>query len=309
MIRIALPLIALAAAFAPIASAESKSFPAGDFTAIDTRGAVDVIFETGPDASIKVEQDEGDFSDIFIEQTDQTLLVSRNSLRNKAGWARNVSLSTKNGLKVVKVNGKRVPSYTIRVTAPALEEVSVANSSSLSASGLNVPTFSGSVSSSSDLTLAGKVEQAKLRASSSADLDAKQLAATNLDLDVSSSADATAKVLGGKLTLEASSSADATVDATGSELIEIESSSSADVEISGTCQMLDVSASSSADVSAGDLKCVNGDIQASSGADVDAYISGNLDARASSGSDITVRGNPESRDVRESSGGDIEIKG
>tara|TARA_R110001606_G_scaffold105632_1_gene229805 strand:+ start:494 stop:1423 length:930 start_codon:yes stop_codon:yes gene_type:complete len=309
MTRIALPLIALAAALAPIASAESKSFAAGDFTAIDTRGAVDVIFETGPDASIKVEQDEGDFSDIFIEQTDQTLLVSRNSLRNKAGWARNVSLSTKNGLKVVKVNGKRVPSYTIRVTAPALEEVSVANSSSLSASGLNVPTFSGSVSSSSDLTLAGKVEQAKLRASSSADLDAKQLAATNLDLDVSSSADATAKVLGGKLTLEASSSADATVDATGSELIEIESSSSADVEISGTCQMLDVSASSSADVSAGDLKCVNGDIQASSGADVDAYISGNLDARASSGSDITVRGNPESRDVRESSGGDIEIKG
>lgn len=309
MTRIALPLIALAAALAPIASAESKSFPAGDFTAIDTRGAVDVIFETGPDASIKVEQDEGDFSDIFIEQTDQTLLVSRNSLRNKAGWARNVSLSTKNGLKVVKVNGKRVPSYTIRVTAPALEEVSVANSSSLSASGLNVPTFSGSVSSSSDLTLGGNVEQAKLRASSSADLDAKQLAATNLDLDVSSSADATAKVLGGKLTLEASSSADVIVDATGSELIEIEASSSADAEISGTCQMLDVSASSSADVSAGDLKCVNGDIQASSGADVDAYISGNLDARASSGSDITVRGNPESRDVRESSGGDIEIKG
>ena len=272
MARIALPLIALAAAFAPIASAESKSFPAGDFTAIDTRGAVDVIFETGPDASISVEQDDGDFSDIFIEQNGQTLLVSRNSLRNKAGWARNVSLSTKNGHKVVKVNGKRVPSYTIRVTAPALEEVSVANSSS-------------------------------------ADLDAKQLAATNLDLDVSSSADATAKVLGGKLTLEASSSADATIEATGSERIEINASSSADVEISGTCQALNVSASSSADVSADDLKCVNGDILASSGGDVDAYISGKLEARASSGSDITVRGNPASRDVRESSGGDIEIKG
>tara|TARA_R110000787_G_scaffold20065_2_gene59494 strand:- start:2047 stop:2976 length:930 start_codon:yes stop_codon:yes gene_type:complete len=309
MARIALPLIALAAAFAPIASAESKSFPAGDFTAIDTRGAVDVIFETGPDASISVEQDDGDFSDIFIEQNGQTLLVSRNSLRNKAGWARNVSLSTKNGHKVVKVNGKRVPSYTIRVTAPALEEVSVANSSSLSASGLDVSTFSGSVSSSADLTLSGTVEQAKLRASSSADLDAKQLAATNLDLDVSSSADATAKVLGGKLTLEASSSADATIEATGSERIEINASSSADVEISGTCQALNVSASSSADVSADDLKCVNGDILASSGGDVDAYISGKLEARASSGSDITVRGNPASRDVRESSGGDIEIKG
>ena len=309
MTRIALPLIALAAAFAPIANAESKSFPAGDFTAIDTRGAVDVIFETGADASIKVEQDEGDFSDIFIEQNGQTLLVSRNSLRNKAGWARNVSLSTKNGHKVVKVNGKRVPSYTIRITAPALEEVSVANSSSLSASGLNVSTFSGSVSSSADLRLSGTVEQAKLRASSSGDLDAKQLAATNLDLDVSSSADATAKVLGGKLKLEASSSADATIDATGSELIEIDASSSADVEMSGSCQMLDVSASSSADVSADDLKCVNGDIQASSGADVGAYISGSLEAHASSGSDITVRGNPASRDVHESSGGDIEIKG
>tara|TARA_R110002020_G_scaffold316899_2_gene532259 strand:- start:25677 stop:26606 length:930 start_codon:yes stop_codon:yes gene_type:complete len=309
MARIALPLIALAAAFAPIASAESKSFPAGDFTAIDTRGAVDVVFETGPDASIKVEQDDGDFSDIFIEQSGQTLLVSRNSLRSNSGWARNVSLSTKNGHKVVKVNGKRVPSYTIRVTAPALEEVSVSNSSSLSASGLNVSKFSGSVSSSSDLTLSGNVEQAKLRASSSADLDAKQLAATSLDLGVSSSADAYATVLSGTLTLEASSSADAFLVATGSERIEIDASSSADVEISGTCQTLDVSASSSGDVSADELKCVSGKVQASSGADVDVYITGDLEARASSGSDITVRGNPESRDVRESSGGDIEIKG
>lgn len=308
MTRIALPLIVLAAALAPIASAESKSFPVGDFTAIDTRGAVDVIFETGPEASINVEQAEGDFSDIFIEQNGQTLLVGRNSLRSKAGWARNVSLSTKNDRKVVKVNGKRVPSYTIRVTAPALEEVSVANSSSLSASGLDASTFSGSVSSSSDLTLAGSVEQAKLRASSSADLDAKHLAATSLDLDVSSSADATAKVLGGKLTLAASSSADVTLEATGSDLVEIDASSSADVEISGTCQTLEVSASSSADVSADDMPCENGDIQASSGADVDAYISGNLEARASSGSDVTVRGNPATRDVRESSGGDIEIK-
>ncbi|MEH6696641.1 MAG: DUF2807 domain-containing protein [Hyphomonas sp.] len=309
MARIVLPLIALAAAIAPIASAETKSFPAGDFTAIDTRGAVDVIFETGPDASIKVEQDEGDFSDIFIDQSGQTLLVSRNSLRNKAGWARNVSLSTKNGHKVVKVNGKRVPSYTIRVTAPALEEVSVSNSSSLSASGLDASTFSGSVSSSADLTLSGIVEKAKLRASSSADLNAKQLAATNLDLDVSSSADAYATVLDGTLTLEASSSADATVEATGSERIEVDASSSADVNISGTCLALDVSASSSGDVSADDLKCVSGKIQASSGANVEVYITGDLEARASSGSDITVRGNPETRDVRESSGGDIEIKG
>ncbi len=309
MTRAALPLLALATVLAPLASAETKSFPAGDFTGINAGGVVDVTFETGPAASITVEQEEGDFSDIYIEQSGDTLKIGRNSLRDGFGWSRNVSVKTDNGRKVVKVNGKRVPAYTVHIVAPTLEEASVSNSSSMTATGLNSPTFAGSVSSSADLILAGEAGDVDLRASSSADLDAANLEARVLKLDVSSSADAVALVRDGRLDVEASSSADVNVTVLGATNVDIDASSSADVELSGTCQALAISASSSADVEARDLQCATGEIRASSGADISAYLSESVEARASSGADISVAGNPQSRDVSKSSGGDVEING
>lgn len=309
MTRAALPLLALAAVLAPLASAETKSFPAGDFTGINAGGVIDVTFETGPVASINVEQEGGDFSDIYIEQSGDTLKIGRNSLREGFGWSRNVSVKTDNGRKVVKVNGKRVPAYTVRVVAPTLAETSVSNSSSMTATGLDSPTFSGSVSSSSDLILSGTAGDVDLRASSSADLDASSLETRALKLDVSSSADALALVRDGALDVDASSSADVNVRAIGATKVIVDASSSADVELSGTCQALAISASSSADVEAHDLKCATGDIRASSGADVSAFLTDSVEAKASSGADIAVAGNPPSRDVSKSSGGDIEING
>ena len=309
MTRATLPLLALAAVLAPLASAETKSFPAGNFTGIDARGVINVIFETGPTASINVDQDEGDFSDIYIEQAGQTLKIGRNSLREGFGWSRNVSVKTDNGRKVVKVNGKRVPAYTVRIVAPTLDEASVSNSSSMIATGLNSPILAGSVSSSSDLVLAGTAGDVDLRASSSADLDAGNLEARRLKLDVSSSADALALVRDGTLDVEASSSADVNVTVFGATKVDIDASSSADIELSGTCQALTISASSSADVEARDLKCATGDIHASSGADVSAFLNEGVEARASSGADISVAGNPPSRDVSKSSGGDVDING
>ena len=297
MTRPLLPLLTLAAVLAPLASAETKSFPAGDFTGINAGGVIDVTFETGPVASINVEQEGGDFSDIYIEQSGDTLKIGRNSLREGFGWSRNVSVKTDNGRKVVKVNGKRVPAYTVRVVAPTLAETSVSNSSSMTATGLDSPTFSGSVSSSSDLILSGTAGDVDLRASSSADLDASSLETRALKLDVSSSA------------VDASSSADVNVRAIGATKVIVDASSSADVELSGTCQALAISASSSADVEAHDLKCATGDIRASSGADVSAFLTDSVEAKASSGADIAVAGNPPSRDVSKSSGGDIEING
>ena len=274
---------------APLANAETKTYPAGDFTGLDVSGVIDVIFETGETASITVDQDDGDFTDIYIGQDGAKLEIGRKSLREKAGWARNISVRHKDGEKVVKVNGKQVPTYTIRVTAPLLTEASVSNSSSIKASGINSQTFSGAVSSSSELVLAGQAAQVSLRASSSGDLDASEFEAESLKLDVSSSADAHALVRNGTL--------------------DVEASSSADVEVSGSCESLDIAASSSADVEAHDLPCATGMVQASSGADISAFLEEGVEARASSGGDIEISGNPPSRDISESSGGNIEING
>ena len=75
MTRTAMSLLAIAAALAPMAYAETRSFPAGDFTGIDTSGVVDVVFETGETASVEVEQEDGDFSDIYIGQDGSTLEI------------------------------------------------------------------------------------------------------------------------------------------------------------------------------------------------------------------------------------------
>lgn len=309
MTRSAMPLFALGAILAPLAGADTKSYPAGDFTRIDTRGVIDVVFETGPIASIHVDEENGDFSDIYIAQSGDTLEIGRHSLREGFGWSRNVSIKSNNGRKVVKVNGKRVPAYTVRVIAPALADASVSNSSSLTATGLDSPTFSGSVSSRSDLILSGTAGDVELRASSSADLDASNLEAHALKLDVSSSADALALVREGPLDVDVSSSADVTVTAISATKVAVDASSSADVELSGTCQALEISASSSADVQAQDLKCATGDIRASSGADVSAFLNDSVEAKSASGADISVAGNPPSRKMSKSSGGDIEING
>lgn len=309
MTRPARSLLALAAMLAPLAGADTRSYPTGDFTGIDIRGVIDVVFETGSISSINVDEENGDFSDIYIEQSGDTLEIGRNSLREGFGWSRNVSVKTDKGRKVVKVNAKQVPAYTVRVIAPALADASVSNSSSLTATGLDRPTFSGAVSSSSSLVLSGSAAEVELRASSSADLDASRLETGALKLDVSSSADALAPVRDGTLNVDASSSADVNVAALGATKVTVDASSSADVALSGTCQALEISASASADVDAHDLKCATGDIRASSGADVSAFLKDSVEARASSGGDISVAGNPPSRDVSKSSGGDVEING
>lgn len=309
MTRTTLPLLALAVLLAPLANAETKTYPAGDFTGLDVSGVVDVIFETGETASITVDQDDGDFTDIYIGQDGAKLEIGRKSLRDKAGWARNISVRNKDGQKVVKVNGKHVPAYTIRVTAPLLTEASVSNSSSIKASGINSQTFSGAVSSSSDLVLAGQAAQVSLRASSSGDLDASEFEAGSLKLDVSSSADAHALVRNGTLDVDASSSADVAVIAFDASKVSVQASSSADVELSGSCESLDIAASSSADVEAHDLPCATGMVQATSGADISAFLEEGVEARASSGGDVEISGNPPSRDISESSGGNIEING
>jgi hypothetical protein len=308
MKRTATCLAALLALTAPAALAESKTFSAQSFSQIEAAGPIDVIYQAAATPSIVVEQAENDFSDIYLDFEGDTLVVSRNSVRNRSGWFNNVSINTKNDRKVIKVNGKRVPYYIVRVSGPDLDGVLVKRSAKLTATGVDSDNFDARASSSGDLELAGSARIASLHASSSGDIFASDFRAETLDLHSSSSGDIKAIMVGtGQVRIEASSSGDLELKSLDAAEFLVEASSSADVELSGQCTSIKVEASSSADVDANGLTCLSAKIMASSSADISVSASESVEARASSGGDIYISGSPEIRDVSLSSGGDIEF--
>ncbi len=308
MIRAATALAAIAALTALPALAETRSFDAKSFDSIEARGAIEVIYTPSGAPSMSVEQTEGDFSDLYLDFEGKTLVVSRNSVRDRSGWFKSTSISMKDGGRVVKVNGKRVPSYTVRVSGPVLDAAKVASSATLDASGLNADEFDGRVSSSGKLTISGTADRANLSASSSGDLIATNFLAAALDVDVSSSADVEAAVSGiSRVNVSASSSGDVTIRSSAAAEYYVDASSSADVALEGSCKSIEINASSSGDVEANQLACLSASVQASSGADVSVSASESVYARASSGGDVYIVGEPAKRDVSKSSGGDVDF--
>lgn len=301
-------VIALAALIAPLAQAETKAFPTGPFSSIEAKGGVDVVYTPDSSAAVEVEQADGDFSDILIETEGETLVISRVSLSGKRGWYKNTSVNRKNGVTTVKVNGDRKPSYTVRVSAPSLTALSAANSAFIDASGLSGDRIDASASSSADINLAGSATVSDIRASSSGSVNAANFRVGALLIDASSSGDVVATSKGGDVTVEASSSSDVEITAEDAGRVEIRASSSADIELDGSCSTLDAKASSSADISARDLVCENVSITTSSSGDATVNATSSLVARASSGGDVNVYGDPTTRDADESSGGDVSYR-
>ncbi|MEZ6000703.1 GIN domain-containing protein [Hyphomonas sp.] len=292
----------------PAALAETKSYPAQPFSEIEAGGPIDVIYERAATPSIVVEQAENDFSDIYLDFDGDTLIVSRNSVRNRSGWFNKVSINTKNDRKIIKVNGKRVPYYIVRVSGPDLDGVEVKKSAKLTANGVESGSFKGHASSSGDLELNGSATEAELHASSSGDILAAGFRAESLDIQISSSGDVEATSSGtGLVQVEASSSGDLELNSLGAAEFLIQTSSSADLELKGQCASIKVEASSSADVDANDLTCRSADVTASSSADVSVTATDSIVARATSSGDIYVSGSPVHRDITRSSGGDIDF--
>ena len=308
MIRTATCLAAFAALTVPAAFAETKSYDAQAFNEIEARGAIDVVYERAATPSITVEQAEGDFSDVYLDFEGDTLVVSRNSIRNRSGWFSNVSINMKDNRKVVKVNGKRVPYYVVRVAGPNLDSASASVSAKLVANDIQSTMFDGRASSSGDLELSGIATEAKLHASSSGDLLAAGLEAGSLDLHASSSGDLEAKATGtGRVVIEASSSGDVELQSEAAANFLVDASSSADVVLKGACASIEIDASSSADIEANKLTCQSATVSASSSADVSVYASDSVQAHASSGGDVYVAGSPAVRDISRSSGGDVDF--
>lgn len=303
-------LAAISLLLAPAALAEGKSFSASDFSRIQVEGAMNVVYKTAPQTSVKVESSNGDYSDAKITNDGDTLVVTRVSVDKKRGffsWGGS-SLNISDDGKTVKVNGKKMPVYTVYVTGPELEGVKASQSSRFESATIKAGIFEASASSSAAIKLAGTANSASLSASSSGELKAAEFAVGTLNVSASSSGDADVLVTGtGENSISASSSGDINLNSAAAASFDVSASSGANVEISGSCNAMTVSASSGADVEANELRCATLTVSASSGANVDAFASGGAAARASSGADVSIAGKPGRQDGSKSSGGSVSF--
>ncbi len=294
---------------APGAFAEGKNFEAGAFSNVKVNGVMDVVYTPAPQVKVTVETPGGDFSDALIETDGDTLVVTRKSLKKKNkffSWGGTVNVSKDN--ETVKVNGKRVPRYTVFVSGPDLEGVQVSQSSSFKSTKIDSPDLSVSASSSGEVELAGVSGETRLSASSSGEINAKGLEAKILRVSVSSSGEASGTVTGtGETVVEASSSGEATVYSKAAATFTVDASSGGSAELSGACKSIEISASSGASVEADALRCDAAEVGVSSGADVDAYSTGLADGRASSGGSVKFSGKPSAQNSKESSGGSVRF--
>lgn len=300
---------AIALMAAPLALADSKAIDTRSFDTIEVKGAMNLVYTQGPDRAVAVETDGSDFSDADISVDGDTLVITRVSLEKGGLFGKGTNLKVSDDGKTVRVNGKKVPTYTVRVTSPDLSGVKVSQSSRADVSGIDAGNFEAKSSSSGRLILQGRAADAELAVSSSGDIDATRFQAAMVDISASSSGDITALVSGtGDSRVSASSSGDVTLRSEQAASFTVDASSGADVSMSGACARISISASSGADVDADDLKCAVASVNASSGGDVDAFASDSATGNASSGGDVNFSGNPSNRESNKSSGGDVSFK-
>lgn len=309
MSRSILVAVTLSAAFASPSFADTQTLKLAPFSAIKANAAMNVVWQSGPSVSGRLETTDADFSDANITVDGDTLIVSRNSIK-KRGWFHwgSSSVEVLDDGKTVKVNGKSVPLYTLLVTSPSLHEAHVTQASRLDASGIDADRFSANASSQGAMVLAGRAGETTLSASSNGSLDASGLDTGKLRADVSSAGLIAATTNGtGEVSINVSSSGDAKITSVEPAIFTIDASSGADVEVGGKCSRMNATASSGADIKAQALACSTIQLNASSGAEIEASASEEVQATASSGSDITIHGNPLTRGVFKSSGGEVKF--
>ncbi len=87
--------------------------------------------------------------------------------------------------------------------------------------------------------------------------------------------------------------------------VKLRTSSGSDANLKGGARNFEARASSGSDISAYDFEVENAVLECSSGSDVRANVSRTMKVKASSGSDIHYRGDPELIEVNTSSGADL----
>lgn len=107
--------------------------------------------------------------------------------------------------------------------------------------------------------------------------------------------------------VEASSGASASASGVDAPEFRADVSSGASFSVTGVCGALRSDASSGASLDARDLKCQSLSADASSGASITAFASERVDASASSGASVRVRGGAKRVNADKSSGGSVSV--
>lgn len=299
---------ALALIAAPLAFAGTQNVDVRGFDKIEAKGAMNVVYKSGPQTSVVVETDGNDFSDADISVDGNKLVITRKSVSKRGMFGGSPSVRVSDGGRTVKVNGKTVPYYTVHVTSPNLSGVKVAQSSRADVSGVDAAELDVNTSSAGKLTLAGRASSASINASSASKIEAAGFEAGALSANASSSGELTATVAGtGNVKVTASSSGEVSLRSLQPATFTVNASSGADVDLAGACASIRVTASSGADVDADKLTCETATVNASSGADVDAFASVSASGNASSGASISFAGRPADQQANRSSGGSIKF--
>jgi hypothetical protein len=110
-----------------------------------------------------------------------------------------------------------------------------------------------------------------------------------------------------ELRVDASSAGDVRVETVAGNVY-ANASSGADILINGKAGYFEADASSGSDIKAKGLVASSSRLNASSGSDIAITVTDNIDARASSGSDIVYYGNPKKQQVNSSSGANIKSR-
>ncbi len=136
----------------------------------------------------------------------------------------------------------------------------------------------------------GTERLSEIEASSGSRVTGNGLSSNGLTLDVSSGAEMTiGGIVAGKVTTSASS---------GSRM-----------ELEGTCDTMVADASSGLSIAASDFICNALEADVSSGASIRAHASDRVDAEASSGGSVRVKGAPANVTTDKSSGGSVRVTG
>lgn len=106
------------------------------------------------------------------------------------------------------------------------------------------------------------------------------------------------------LEINASSAASMELDIDVKDL-EMAVSSAGDIELKGRAIDISGTASSAGDIDAFDLVCKTADVRASSAGGIRINVTGEIEARASSGGSVKYKGNPSTSNTDSSSGGSV----
>ncbi|MEO0753196.1 MAG: DUF2807 domain-containing protein [Pseudomonadota bacterium] len=197
-----------AAAFTAIA--ETQSFAAEGFTAIDVGTGLEVIYVAGADYGVEADFSRGGPDDVRVEVNGSTLEIRRK--RTGWGWT--------DGSKVKAI---------FTVTSPGLEAVDVSSGASFSGSGIDADMFGLDVSSGGSVSLEGRCRALVLDVSSGASVRADGLRCAEGTIDASSGASVRA-YLSDSVSVDASSGSSVRVSG-GPAVKEVDRSSGASVRI------------------------------------------------------------------------------